>query len=131
MRSMSVIKKRTMWLLLLAMFVAPSLLRAQASGTMSKEEVKTLVANAKTAEDHERLAKHFDAEAIRLDAEANEHQELVAEYKANPPGQESKHPMRGKTAGHCQYFAAALHKAATQARELAADHRIMAKQASK
>jgi hypothetical protein len=131
MRSMSVIKKRAMWFLLLAMFVGPGLLRAQDSGTMSKEEVKTLIANAKSAEDHERLAKHFDAEAIQLDAEANEHQELVAVYKANPSGQESKHPMSGKTAGHCQYFADDLHKAATQARELAADHRDMAKQASK
>ena len=131
MKSMRVIKKRAMWFLLLAMFAAPGLLRALDSGTMSKEQVKTLIANAKTAEDHERLAKYFDAEAVQLDAEANEHQELVAVYKANPTGQESKHPMSGKTAGHCQYFADDLHKAATQARELAADHRDMAKQASK
>lgn len=131
MKSTSVIKRRTMWVLLLAMFVAPGLLRAQDSGNLSKGEVKTLIANAKTAEDHERIAKYFDAEAVQLDAEANEHQELVAVYKANPSGQESKHPMSGKTAGHCQYFADDLHKAATQARELAADHREMAKQASK
>jgi hypothetical protein len=131
MKSMSAIKKRTMWFLLLAMFVAPGLLKAQDTDPLSKQDVKALVASAKTAEDHERLAKHFDAEAIQLDAEANEHQELVAQYKANPSGQESKHPMSGKTAGHCQYFADDLHKAATQARELAADHRDMAKQASK
>lgn len=127
---MNLIKKRTIWFLLLAMLVVPGLLRAQDSGMMNKEELKSLIGNAKTAQDHERLAKHFDAEANRLDAEANEHQELVAEYKANPSGQESKHPMSGKTAGHCQYFADALHKAAAQARELAADHRVMAKQAS-
>ena|ERR1022692_4601800 len=98
---------------------------------LSKQDVKALVANAKTPEDHERLAKHFDAEAIQLDAEANEHQDLVAGYKANPSGQASKHPMSGKTAGHCQYFADDLHKAAAQARELAADHRAMVKLASK
>ncbi len=131
MKSMSVFKKRAMWFLLVAMFAVPGLLRAQDSGNLSKGEVKTLIANAKTAEDHERIAKYFDAEAVQLDAEANEHQELVAVYKANPSGQESKHPMSGKTAGHCQYFADDLHKAATQARELAADHRDMAKEASK
>ena len=98
---------------------------------MSKDDVKALIGNAKTAEDHERLAKHFDAEAAQLDAEATEHQELAAEYKAHPSGQDSKHPMSGKTAGHCQFFADDLHKAATQARALAADHRGMAKETVK
>ena len=132
MKSMSVLKKQAVWCLLLAAtFAAPVLLRAQDTDPLSKQDVKTLVANAKTSEEHERLAKHFDAEAIQLDAEANEHQDLVAGYKANPSGQASKHPMSGKTAGHCQYFADDLHKAATQARELAADHREMAKLAPK
>ena len=84
MKCMSVIKKRAMWFLLVAMFAAPGLLRAQDSDPLRKQDVKAFVANAKTAEDHERLAKHFDAEAIQLDAEANEHQDLVAGYKANP-----------------------------------------------
>ena len=128
MKIMSVIRKSTVWFVMLAIFLAPTLLRAQNGDHMSKEEVKTLIANAKTAEDHERLAKHFDAEADQLEAEANEHQELAAEYKAHPSGQDSKHPMSGKTAGHCQYFADDLHKAATQARALAADHRGMAKE---
>jgi hypothetical protein len=130
MRSISVIGKPTMWFLLLAMFAAPGLLRAQDSDPLSKQDVKALIASARTAEDHERLAKHFDAEAVQLDAEANEHQELAAVYKANPSGQESKHPMSGKTAGHCQYFADDLHKAAEQARALATDHREMAKQSA-
>jgi hypothetical protein len=132
MKSMSVLKKQAVcFLLLAATFAAPVLLRAQDTDPLSKQDVKVLIASAKTAEEHERLAKHFDAEAIQLDAEANEHQDLVAGYKANPSGQASKHPMSGKTAGHCQYFADDLHKAATQARELATDHREMAKLASK
>ena len=132
MKSMSALKKQTGWVLLLAAtFAVPGLLRAQESDAISKQDVKALVASAKTADEHERLAKHFDAAAIQLDAEANEHQDLVAGYKANPSGQASKHPMSGKTAGHCQYFADDLHKAATQARELAADHREMAKLAPK
>lgn len=131
MNSMSVIRKSTTWFILLAILTAPSLLRAQRGDHMSKDNVKALIASAKTAEDHERLAKHFDAEADQLDAEATEHQELAVVYKANPSGQESKHPMSGKTAGHCQYFADDLHKAATQARALAANHRGMAKEIAK
>lgn len=131
MKTTSVIKTRAVWFVLLAMFTVPGILRAQDTDPLSKQEVKALVASAKTPDEHERLAKHFDAEAIQLDAEANEHQDLVAGYKANASGVASKHPMSGKTAGHCQYFADDLHKAATQARELAADHRAMAKLASK
>ncbi len=127
MKIMNIIRKSTIWFVLLAILIAPSLLRAQDGDHMSKDAVKALIGSAKTAEDHERLAKHFDAEADQLEAEANEHQELAAEYKAHPSGQDSKHPMSGKTAGHCQYFADDLHKAATQARALAADHRGMAK----
>ena len=131
MKSMNVIRKSATWFVLLAILTAPSLLRAQGGDHMSKDDVKALIGNAKTAEDHERLAKHFDAEAAQLDAEATEHQELAAEYKAHPSGQDSKHPMSGKTAGHCQFFADDLHKAATQARALAADHRGMAKETVK
>ena len=131
MERVSFIRKRTVWFLLLAVFVSTGFLRAQDGGALSKQELKILIVSAKTAQDHERLAKHFDAEADQLDAEANDHQEMVPQYKANPTIDEVKHPMSGRTAGHCQYFADDLHKAATQARELAADHREMAKLASK
>ncbi len=127
----NVIRKSTMCVVMLAVFSAPRFVSAQDGDHMSKNDVKTLVTNAKTAEDHERLAKHFDAEANQLDAEASEHRELAAVYKANPSGDESKHPMSGKTAGHCDYFANDAHKAAMQDRALAAAHRAMAKDASK
>jgi hypothetical protein len=130
MEHVSFIRKRTVWFLLLAVFVSTGFLRAQ-DGALSKQELKILIVSAKTAQDHERLAKHFDAEADQLDAESNDHQAMVAQYKANPTIDEVKHPMSGRTAGHCQYFADDLHKAAKQARELAADHRDMAKQAPK
>ena len=131
MKTKSVVMTRVVWFLLLATFAASGLLRAEDTDPLSKQDVKALVANAKTAEEHERLAKHFEAEAIQLDAEANEHQDLVAGYRGNPSALALKHPMSGKTAGHCQYFADDLHKAAKQARELAADHREMAKLAPK
>lgn len=61
------------------------------------------------AQDHERMARHFDAKAIELEAESKEHSELAAQYSANPTIHESKHPLSTETAGHCQYFADDLH----------------------
>jgi hypothetical protein len=113
--------------------VAPPAILAPGTGALllSKHDLKPFIANAKTVQDHGRLAQHFDARANQLEAEANEHQELAAQYKANPTTHESKHPMSGETAGHCQYFADDLQKAAQRARQLATDHREMATPAPK
>ena len=115
-------------LVLLAM--AAAFTTTFASGQMlNKADLKQLVATASTPEDHERLAKHFDAKAAQLDEDAAEHQELAAEYTRNPTGHEQKHPMSGQTAGHCKYLATKFRDAAKDARLLAADHRQMAKAA--
>jgi cell fate (sporulation/competence/biofilm development) regulator YmcA (YheA/YmcA/DUF963 family) len=126
---MNLIRKRTVCLSLLGIFVAGAFLWAGDGGLLSKQELKTHIADAKTAQDHERLAQHFDAKADELEAEAKEHQELAAQYKAHPTIHEMKHQMSGQTAGHCQYFADELHKAAMGARQMATDHREMAREA--
>ena len=115
---------RNLVLLGMAATLTTTLASAQ---VLNKTELKQLVGNAKTPEDHERIAKHFDAKATQLDAEAVEHEELAAEYTRNPNGHEQKHPMSGPTASHCKLFAAKFHEAAKQARQMAADHRAMAK----
>jgi hypothetical protein len=83
MEHVSFIRKRTVWFLLLAVFVSTGFLRAQDGGALSKQELKLLIVSAKTAQDHERLAKHFDAEADQLGAEANDHQAMVAVRRQN------------------------------------------------
>ena len=113
------------WPLLLAVFATTGSLRAADADHMSQQELKTLIASAKTVQDHEQLAKHFEAEADQLDAEANEHQELAVQYKANPSGQEQSIRWAGKPP-HCQYFADDLHKAAKQVRAIGANRRAMA-----
>ncbi len=123
---MSKFLKITRNLVLLAM--AASLSTTLALGqTLNKAELKQLIASASTPADHERIAKHFDAKAVKLEADAVEHEELAAEYTRNPTGQEIKHPMSGQTAGHCKYLAKTLREAAKQSRQLAADHREMEK----
>jgi hypothetical protein len=115
----------------LALFVmAAAFTTGLASGqVLGKAELKKLVASASTPQDHERIAKHFDAKAALLEADAKDHEELAAEYRANPTGHEQKHPMTGQTAAHCEYFAKEMRQAAVEARQVAKDHREMAKPA--
>jgi len=94
---------------------------------LGKAELKKLVATASTPQDHERIAKHFDAKAVQYETDAKDHEELAAEYAATPTGHEQKHPMSGLTAEHCRYFAKEARRAAEEARKIAADHRQMAK----
>jgi uncharacterized membrane-anchored protein YhcB (DUF1043 family) len=126
--------KQTKWMALCLSLVAMLLVsgtpaRAQ-DGLLSKQELKTLIANAKTPEDHQRLAKHFTAKAAQLEDDAKDHEALAAQYKANPNMHEMKHPGSQQTASHCATMARSLRKAAEDARKVASDHELMAKGAA-
>jgi len=96
---------------------------------LSKDELKKAIATASTSDDHERIAKHYDAKAVQLEAEAKDHEEDAAEYAKSSSMHDQKHPMSGQTASHCKLFATRFAEAAKEARLLAADHRQMAKPA--
>lgn len=95
--------------------------------SLSKKELKTLIATAKSPADHMKLARYFNEEADRLEAEAKEHEELAEEYRKNPSAISMKTPMSPNSAEHCLYFAKAARDAAKAARELASSHEAMAK----
>ena len=97
--------------------------------TLSKSELKRLVANAETKADHERIAKYFDAEATKYEAEAKEHGELAPFYQRNPDPAISKHPGSQRSFQHCDSLSKSLTQAAQDARSLAAEHREMSQQA--
>ncbi len=113
---------RNLVLLAGAAFMTTSIANAQ---LLNKAQLKELTATAKTAQDHEKLAKHFDAKAAEYEADAKDYDELAAVHHNN--GHSSKHPMSGLTEEHCKYFAAEARRAAGEARKVAADHREMAK----
>lgn len=117
---------RNLVLLATGALIATPFATAQVLG---KADLKKLVATASTPQDHERIAKHFDAKAAQYETDAKDHEELAAEYSAHPTGHEQKHPMSGLTAEHCRYFAKEARRAAEEARKIAADHRQMAKPA--
>jgi hypothetical protein len=96
---------------------------------LSKKELKAAIANAKTPQDHQRVALYYKNEANRMLAEAKEHDELAAIYAKSPNPAAIKQPMSGRTAEHCKYFADATRKAAQASQELAKMHEEMANQA--
>ncbi len=117
----------------LAALVISSVSTAQAAESkhLSKKQVKTLVATAKSPADHLQLARYYSAEADRLEVEAKEHDELAEVYRKSATSQAAamKNPMAPNSAGHCEYFAKAVREAAKSARDLAAAHEQMAKDA--
>lgn len=99
---------------------------------LNKKEVKALISVARTPADHMQLAQYYKAEADKLEAEAKDHDELAAAYRKSSMSKVAamKVPMAPNTAAHCEYFAKSVREAAKAAREMAASHEQMAKDAS-
>ena len=106
--------------------------RAAGPRQLSKSQVKELIATAKSSADHMQLAGYYNKEADRLDAEAQEHEEFAVAYHKSTASHAAgmKNPMAPNTAAHCEFFARTAHEAAKSARELAASHQQMAKDAT-
>ena len=117
---------------LIAMFmIATAALAQNPSATqakpehLSKQQLHTLIASAKTPAEHERLAQYYRAQASDYLAEAKDHESMVAAYKANSSLSNEK--IRASTIGHCEYFVKTFKELAVKAQELATLHEQMAK----
>ena len=119
----------TIALLALVMGIVPVNGSAQAATQqtqkLNKRELKTLIANARTPEDHERIAAYYRAEGAQLKAKQREHEEELAEYLRNP----ASHPLpKWPTMDqHCRGLISYYGKAAQNAFELVDLHDQMAK----
>lgn len=96
---------------------------------VSQKELKNLIANAETKAEHERIAQHFEAEAAQWESEANTHEELALYYRRNPDPAAWRYSKSPRSFEHCDSLVKDLRKAAQESRQLAADHRGMAKEA--
>ena len=65
--------------------------------SLSKKEVKALIASAKTKEDQLKLADFYKAETVRLEAEAKDHDEMAEMYRKNP----TPMAVKAKTSFRC------------------------------
>lgn len=118
-----------------AIALAPAVVSVPAGAkdkpTISKTELRTLIANAKTPADHERIAQYFDAEATKYEADAKKHEEEATYYASHtvPAIGKAQGFYSREMQGHCPELAAKLKEAAQEARFIAAGHREIAKEA--
>ena len=108
--------------LALVVFVAAGY-SAAGKPSLSKKEVKALIASAKTKEDHLKLADFYKGEAVR--AEAKDHDEMAEMYRKNPTPMAVKHP-EAFGEGHCKEIARRYRESAAKTQELAAMHEQLA-----
>jgi hypothetical protein len=92
---------------------------------LSKQQLNTLVATAKTPVEHERIAKFYELSAQDFKAQAQEHENKIAAYKANSSLSTNKN--QASTIGHCEYFVKMSTDMAVKSQELAKLHEQMAK----
>jgi hypothetical protein len=92
---------------------------------LSKQQLNTLIASAKTPAEHQRIANFYEARAQDYRAQASEHEAMVAAYKANSSLSTDKN--RASTIGHCEYFVQTFKDMAVKSHELAQLHEEMAK----
>ena len=94
---------------------------------LSSKQVRELVANAKSPDDHAKLARHFLALAEKYETDAADHKALADASRKSPTASETKRPGAPDTAAHCDRFARLAADAAKEARALAAAHERLAK----
>jgi hypothetical protein len=91
----------------------------------SKRQLNTLIAEARTPAEHQRIAQYYQAKAQDYLAQAKEHEQMVAAYKANPS---LTAKSQASTINHCEYFAQTFKDMAAKSQELAQLHEQMAKE---
>lgn len=109
--------------LIFGLLQAPAATRSQAE-TLSKQQLQSLIATARTPGEHERLARYYEAKAQNDLAEAREHAQMAAQFKQNALAASSK--WSTGTVNHCVYFAQSLNGDAAKMQQLALQHEQMA-----
>ena len=94
---------------------------------LSKQQLLSLIATAKTPAEHRRVAGYYHAKVQDYLAQAKEHEESAEAYKKNPMTSSSK--FATGTVNHCEYFDRSFRDMAAKMQELADMHEQMAKDA--
>ena len=104
---------------------APCALAAVPQG-LTEKQAKRLAATAELREDHLKVARYYNAEADRLNAQAEGYEEAAAAYRRGPF---VKNLMAPSTPGRYEFLAKRLRDEAKSDLMLAASHEEMAREA--
>lgn len=93
---------------------------------LTAKQAKRLAATAELREDHLKVARYYNTEADRLNAQAGGYEEAAAAYRRGPF---VKNLMAPSTPGRYEFLAKGLRDEAKSDRALAAPHEEMAREA--
>lgn len=97
---------------------------------LTKQQLKALIATAKTPEEHLRIAHFYDQQAQEYLDQAKEHEGMLAAYREHLSQTSSKSRVAAMAQiSHCEYFAKTFREMAVKSTELAREHEQMAKDA--
>lgn len=99
----------------------------QNAGQLSKQQLHTLIATAKTPAEHQRIAAYYSAKAQDDLAQARVHEQMAAHFSGNPVSSSSK--FTNGTVNHCVSLAANYRKDAAKMRAEEQKHEQMAMEA--
>lgn len=131
-----IVRRATLAVLSLVLFSCTLVPRAAAdsSSSLTKKDLKTLLATAKTPADHARLASYYRDQARHLRAQEEEFSAQAASLATQPAAVEgkcgrsflSKQGTSCNSASHYTYFAKESAKKAKDAETLAAEQQQLA-----
>ncbi|HEV7513714.1 MAG TPA: hypothetical protein VGO27_18600 [Candidatus Acidoferrum sp.] len=101
--------------------------RAENSSTLSKKELITLLANAHTPADQQKLAAYYHYEAQRLTAKSQDFSSQAEILAKQPATIESKQGISCQCTSHYRYFSKLYAQEAKDAEALAIQHDQLAK----
>ncbi len=94
---------------------------------LSRHQLSSLIATAKTPAEHRRIAQYYQAKSVDYLSQAKEHEQMLAAYRANTTLSTDKN--WASTIGHCEYFVQAFKDMSAKSKELAQLHEGMAQDA--
>jgi len=97
------------------------------SANLSKQQLVSLIASAKTPAEHIRIAQYYGAKAQDYLAQSKEHAQMAEHFKSNPLTSSSKYSIG--TVNHCEFLAQSFKQKAEQMQKLEQEHEQMAKDA--
>ena len=100
-------------------------LLARSSKPISKRQLKSLIASAKTPAEHELIADYYREQSLHFLAESKKHAELRADYTKNP---DKSAQIRFD---HCTILMREFKMKSKKAADLASEHEQMAKVAAR
>ena len=103
----------------------PEFIRGMES-SMHHASMESMIRDARTSQDHEALARHYEEAAERLEDDASRHEGEARIYATPVAG---RRPLQS-LAVHCSNVAKNLRAAAAEDRELAKLHRELARTAN-